>query len=623
MSCNGGNNGALDLTVEGGTQPYFYHWSNNQSSQDLINLIAGNYSVTVTDNNNCSVSVNAFVLQPSVIAIQGTVANALCYNQNSGSISTTVSGGTAPYTYAWNSNHQAGNISNLSAGTYVVTVTDSRGCTQTAQFVVGQASQLTISGNITNASCYGAINGSINLTINGGTPMYSGVWSNNQSGLNATNLAIGDYVVTITDHNSCTATQTFHVSQPTQISANFDIVNTTCDLNNAEVTIIPQGGAPSYTYLWDANALSATTNHLTNLNDQEYFVTITDDNSCTFTTSVVIGRVVPPTVTISQVVNETCNLSNGSIATSTVDGNPPYQYQWIGSSSNQSELTNIAAGFYVVSVTDNDGCVDSASIVITNHEPQTVTIGEIIPAHCILPDGSASVIVSGGSGSYTFDWGVTPPRTNSTENNLYSGVYIVTVNDGVCNVPIEVTVPNIPGPTAIASVSPNYFAPLSRARFRFIDASENAVSWYWDFDDQHSSVNENPVHTYEESGTYQVILEVSDDFGCTDTTSITIIVTDDMQVWIPNAFTPNGDGHNDLFGPTAMGHAEGGYEFMIYDRWGQQVFYTTHYGEQWNGTINGVKVEINTAFVYVITIYDVLGKAYRYSGTISLIYAVE
>jgi hypothetical protein len=177
VSCNGDNTGSINLTVSGGIAPYTYLWNNGSTTKNRANLIAGTYKVTVTDANGCTKNKIIKILQPTVIVITPTITNVSCNNGTDGLISLTITGGTAPYTYSWNDGSTIQNKTNLSVGTYTVTVTDANGCAKSKLIKILQPSALIIAHTATNVSCYNGTNGLINLTTTGGTAPYTYFWN--------------------------------------------------------------------------------------------------------------------------------------------------------------------------------------------------------------------------------------------------------------------------------------------------------------------------------------------------------------------------------------------------------------------------------------------------------------
>src|SRR5690606_3499144 len=200
VSCNGGSNGTVDLTVTGGTAPYTYVWSNTATTEDMIGLAAGTYDVTVTDVNGCTATASATVTEPTVLmASLSSQTNIACNGGTTGSATITVTGGTAPYTYTWSNGATTATITNVVAGTYNVTVTDANGCTDTASVTLTEPTALSASAIATNVSCNGGSNGTVDLNVTGGTAPYTYVWSNTATTEDMVGLTAGTYDVTVTD----------------------------------------------------------------------------------------------------------------------------------------------------------------------------------------------------------------------------------------------------------------------------------------------------------------------------------------------------------------------------------------------------------------------------------------
>src|SRR5690606_34707027 len=200
VSCNGGSNGTVNLTVTGGTAPYTYVWSNTATTEDMIGLTAGTYDVTVTDAKGCTTTASATVTEPTVLmASLSSQTNIACNGGTTGSATITVTGGTAPYTYTWSNGATTATITNVVAGTYNVTVTDANGCTDTASVTLTEPTALSASAIATNVSCNGGSNGTVDLNVTGGTAPYTYVWSNTATTEDMVGLTAGTYDVTVTD----------------------------------------------------------------------------------------------------------------------------------------------------------------------------------------------------------------------------------------------------------------------------------------------------------------------------------------------------------------------------------------------------------------------------------------
>jgi len=227
--CKGGSEGAISITAGGGTTSYSYLWSNNATTAAISGLTAGTYTVTVTDAHTCTVTGDWTITEPAILTVTGTVTHeVLCKGGSDGSIVITASGGTTSYSYAWSNNATTQNISGLTAGTYIVTVTDAHSCTTSGSWTVTEPTALSISGTVTNATCYTYSNGAINVTYGGGVTPYSYLWSNASTTGSISNLSAGTYSVTVTDAHSCTLSDSWSVTQPPPWSVVISGCSTPC-----------------------------------------------------------------------------------------------------------------------------------------------------------------------------------------------------------------------------------------------------------------------------------------------------------------------------------------------------------------------------------------------------------
>lgn len=207
--CNGGN-GGVNLTVQGGTSGYSFNWSNSATTEDLSGVSSGTYSVTVTDSHGCTTTASAFVAEPPAMSVSPVVIPISCNGLQDGSINLNVLGGAGGYQYDWSTGDTTATLSGLGAATYSVVVTDANGCTQTASMQVTEPTAINLSANVGHETS--GNDGSIDLMISGGTPMYTYSWSNGSHAENLYNITAGTYTVTVTDINGCTATLSVQVN---------------------------------------------------------------------------------------------------------------------------------------------------------------------------------------------------------------------------------------------------------------------------------------------------------------------------------------------------------------------------------------------------------------------------
>uniref|UniRef100_UPI0025EE4154 T9SS type A sorting domain-containing protein n=1 Tax=uncultured Chryseobacterium sp. TaxID=259322 RepID=UPI0025EE4154 len=333
--CNGASNGAINLTPAGGTAPYTFNWGGGVTTEDRTGLAAGTYTVVITDANGCTATVNATVTQPTTLSAAVTQTNVLCNGGSTGTATVTVTGGTAPYTYAWSpSGGTAATATGLSAGTYTVTVTDANGCTLTRTVTIIQSSAVSGTTVVTNVACNGASNGAINLTPAGGTAPYTFNWGGGVTTEDRTGLAAGTYTVVITDANGCTATVNATVTQPTALTATTSQTNIACNGGSTgTATITVTGGTSPYTYSWSPSGGTGAT--ASGLVAGTYTVNVTDANGCTLSRTVTITQSAPvaaPTGAASQ------NFAPGSTLSALVVTGQ--NIKWYASASNAQNHIN-------------------------------------------------------------------------------------------------------------------------------------------------------------------------------------------------------------------------------------------------------------------------------------------
>ena len=428
VACNGDATGRVVLNVSGGTAPYGYAWSFGADTRIVSNLPAGDVSVTVTDSRGCGVVETFTIDEPDALVVTGTVTNVTCPGANDGAIDVTVSGGVAPYAFNWSGNAGAADDdedrTNLGPGTYSVVVTDANNCVTTATFTVAAPDNITLIATPTDVSCFGGNDGSIAVSVSGGTAPYAYVWSDNATSANRDNLPAGTYTLTVTDANGCTRSATATVSQPSQLTVSAQINPVACTgENTGAINITVGGGTPGYTYLWSNGA---TTQDLTNLAAGTYTVTITDANGCTLVQSFTVTTVDQLVVTGVVRDLECFNNTSGRVTLSVSGGTAPYAYVWSNGDLTR-DLIDVRAGTYSVTVTDANECTTTASFTIT--QPPAIMVTTTAPDIVCggTATGTISAFASGGTGPYDYLW--SNGDTGSTIENVAAGTYFVTVAD--------------------------------------------------------------------------------------------------------------------------------------------------------------------------------------------------
>jgi gliding motility-associated-like protein len=360
--CPGGSDGSIDLTVSGGTAPYSFLWSNGATVEDLINLTAGNYNVTVTDAGGCTATNSASVEELSGMA---NVTDISCNGANDGSIDLVVSGGSAPVTFLWSNGATTEDLSGLSAGNYSVTISDADGCTVMVSGTITEPAVLTGVLSVNNILCHGDPAGSIDLTMAGGTTPYSFLWDNGATTEDLAGVQAGDYNVTVTDARGCIFTGMSTITEPpvalsVTITSQTDI---TCEgAANGSVTVTGSGGILPHEYSLNGGPFQVA-GTFTGLGAMVHTITIRDANLCTDEVSAVLAE--PAPLTIDPVITDaSCpEVADGSITLSITGGTQPYSILWADDNTDATR-TGLLSGTYSVAVTDMNGCAADADIVV-------------------------------------------------------------------------------------------------------------------------------------------------------------------------------------------------------------------------------------------------------------------
>ncbi len=475
-ACIGVSNGSVSISnLSGGTGTLDISWNTlptPTTTPTATGLDPGNYVVVVTDDSGCTYTDNITIGAATVLTASAAETDITCNGANDGSITATPTAtgvDNGGYNFAWSGGAgAAATVTGLGPDTYTVTVTDALGCLATATATVDEPSPVTATATAVDESCTVGNDGQVSVVAGGGTPGtgYTYAWSNMGNTSTITGLSAGTYTVTVSDANACTVTASGTVGAPTgPVVASFDSISVQCpnDTNGSLTVNATAGSTPINGYTWSNMQTGPT---ISNIGPGTYTVTISDDGGCITTASASLYAPSPITEVSAPVVTPP-SCPGGGDATITLDltgGTQPYNYEWelvgsgiVASGATANPVTNIGAGTYNVTVTDNNFCPQTfTGIVVNDPPPITVVFQNVQPVSCnggIPCDGQATAVASGGlSTTYTFTWesGETGTGGSDTASALCQGDQSVTVTDGFCTVVVQMGADAVPAPPQVS-----------------------------------------------------------------------------------------------------------------------------------------------------------------------------
>ncbi len=556
ISCYGGHDGSIGLTITGGSGIYTYSWTGPNSfssgSKDISGLSAGNYRCTVTDLNGCILtpSPEYNLTEPPPLSITSVLSTSTdgAYNINcfggTGSADITVSGGIpGTYQYFWSTDNGTGITDGqedqpaLTAGTYHLKVRDINNCESSLDFVLVQPAKLGLNFTVTNITCQssGFDNGAIDLTSSGGVAPYTYLWSNGLLTQDISGLTQGSYQVVVTDSNGCTERDSARVNLPppltySKILSDYNGYNITCNgLTNGFIKINPTSGEPPFIYSWTGqDGFTSSAKDVSGLKAGSYTLTITDRNFCTSTETFdmkepgKLGMTVSVSESIAGGYNINCaGAMTGSINVEALNYAGTAEYLW-SDGINGKARSGLTAGDYGLIITDGNNC--HADTLFTLTQPDSIKLSYLIrqPFCTDKPEGSIVLTVTGGvpDAGYFYLW--SDNSTLDSLTNIPAGVYNVTVTDlNGCSVK--------------------------------------------------ESMRVDPLH--------------------------------DICLSIPNAISPNGDLINDVWN-IGMIELYPRAEVVIFNRWGETVWRSENgYPQPWDGRSEGRDLPVDS-YHYIINLHN-------------------
>ncbi len=632
LQCVGDSSGTFELNPQGGTAPFTITVNGpngyNASGNDHVHLVAGDYQVNIVDALGCAMDTAIVLTEPTSVldaalsvSVYPSGTNISCHGASDGWIDATINGGIGPFTFLWrgpdSTEFNTEDITGLPAGNYAyeLVVTDANQCSFFTDVVLTQpASALSTTfvlsdQNGSNVSCAGSNDGSIDATIAGGSPSYSFSWTGPTGTISSnediSGLLAGDYTFTVTDTNGCVLASTVTLLAPEPISISLlaatqpSGTNISCNGGN-DGGIIPTiaGGTTPYVLTWTGpNGFTANIAQISGLSAGEYCLLVEDANGCATQTCITLNQPAPLTATATT-TNADCGADIGSVDLSVSGGSAPYGYSWSNGATTQ-DLSNTAPGIYSVNVVDANGCATNLSATVVG-SPGTSITGTTIDNLCNgASDGAIDVEVTSGTAPFAYNWS----NGSNTEDlsQLAAGNYTVNVTDANgCTASATWSVQESAAITMDSTLSAydggynvSSHGASDGSAVLEISGGSAPYSVVWSNGTTGEALSGVPAGTYTAT--------ITDANGCTVQTTITITQPEDVV--LPTGYTPNGDGYNDFFVVRGI-DAYPNNTFTVYNRWGNVVFDTFNYKNDWAGqNTSGEQLPNGTYFV-IITLKD-------------------
>lgn len=646
ISCNGLSDGSIDVTIVGGTGVYTYDWDNDgtgdvDDTQDLSLLSAGDYALTGTDQNGCPFSLTITLSEPSALSDAAILSsnpsgdNISCIGMNDGSINYTVNGGAGSYTFDWDNdgvgdNNDTEDLASLVAGTYTVIATDLNGCTISESIILTEPTSMSQAVSLSsfpsgdNISCNGMNDGSIDYTINGGAGGNEFEWSTSDgSGLvlideDQSGLTAGTYTLTVTNMNGCSIDTTIILTEPVSLAYSIDPYvypsgdNITCfGYNDGSIDFICNGGALPYTFDWDNDGTGDFDDpqSLSDITAGTYNIIAMDINGCTISDVVTLIEPSGPNQSVETSIQPSgyaisCyNQTDGWIDYTITGGAQPFTYDWdidgLGDNDDLEDLSNLPAGTYNLTATDQNGCQVFQSVTLI--EPDSLMLSGIIGnTSCYdVQDGLIDISLSGGTLPYSFDW------SNGSDSediaNLGDGTYDISIVDAQGCTQSATFIVTEPDSLYISLFSPLNFHDHNIDLYGGNDGSIDAT--IYGGTENYTFNWSNGQNSEDLSGITagQYILTVIDAQGCMAID--TIRLTEPFDLELPTAFSPNNDDANDAYVIKGI-EAYPDNNFSVYNRWGNMIFNADGYNNTWGGTNENNQLIPDGVYFVILNIND-------------------
>ena len=636
VSCFGMTNGTAQVTMTGLTGPYSFAFDGGayNASNAASNLAPGIHTVSVLNSIGCDTLLSFEIYEPQPLQIGELDRNNVsCFGGSDGSITVQATGGYGTYSYEWNTNpvQSMETASGLVSGNYTVTVTDENGCTSNLSLMVGEPLPLVNNFNVTQPSCNGFNNGSIQTSVSGGTGSYQYNWNTGAITASINGLISGSYSVTITDSNGCILNQSAFVAQPAPLAMTISQDTAICP--GTPVTIETQvgGGSSPYSFSWSPQ--SGNTNQLTvsPIVQTSYTCSATDINGCVVSSSATISMITLDPADIYATISDSivCLGEDVTINGAYTGPDQTVVLSWTHCTSCPviQTLTPSLTSTYTISGVNQCNQQITAEVTVMVINPPIVDLNPDLGTYC---QGEYFSVSNSGTNdplwTYTWDFG------DGTISHDMVGVHVFNtpgqyaINLSIVN---QYGCQSASSASGIVTINPQATASFTSDKlevttidpeFHFTNTSQNASEYEWHFGDDEMSYVTNPTHSYDTYGEFTVTLNANNQYNCPDQAHLVVTVKPSFELFVPNAFTPDGDEFNNTFTAKGYGILETDFTMEIYNRWGELIFESHNMEIGWDGSYgSGTEQVQDGTYTWVIRFRDLTNTKHEKNGHLSLL----
>lgn len=625
--CPGGATGTITATATGSNPPFEYAVNTLPygTATTMSGFAAGSHVVHVRDATGCIKDTTITITNPPGMSLSLNVRKPVCSPVSNGQIIVSATNGTAPYQYALNSGvySATSTFGSLATGSQMIHVKDANSCIKDTTIVLVDSMHMALAMTLTQPLCFGDLNGTIVLIPSGTTAPYT--FSLGAAPFAASNtyssLGAGAYTFHVRDQNGCLKDTTVTLGQPAPLALSLAVTQVPCfGTAGGAVTVTASGGTPAYQYTADAGAYqpSAVINSLV---AGSHMIRLKDSHGCAKDTTVTLTQ--PATALAFGAItltDPTCEgFTDGAATFAATGGTPPYRFALNGGAFGVSgTFPGLSEGTYQLRLIDNNGCTKDTLVTLTGFPHIVIDVVSLTEPLCFGGgDGRMTISASGGKPPFSYQLGGSANWQASAEfGNKRADQYVIRVKDGnLCTKDTTVTLSQPDKLVVDTSFIGNDCNGVDDGGVIEITVNGGTApyQYFWAHDaDLHDARITGLVN-----GRYSVL--VSDAHHCIDSAVVNILYNNCCKPYIPNAFTPNGDGHNDVYRVEYKGDMDLK-EMYIYNRYGQRVFSSSYVGKTWDGTFNGQSLDGGTYYYYIrILCGNVRKKELIFKGDVTLI----